>query len=843
MRTSPFSPANCILSIALAALCLVLAAQPARSELPKVREGLVLDRVARIGRSAMVIDPVAAQIASGAWKAPAAGDTVARPDGEQVAWEPAQADDQGWFRGQGLSGKYLFIRVESAKAQGAILHTVGTETVYLNGRPLAGDYYGTGYLRLPVHLKAGANELLIYGGRSAGFRDTGELRAAFEDAPASGLMIDTSDMTLPDLLVGETAHTVGAVKILSWHDESRRDLTLRLRGPGLTTTFTKVPIIGPVTLRKVPFAIQAPAPTRAGNVEATLELFEGNSSTPIGVATFNLARRSADQNHKRTFISDIDGSVQYYGVNPATPLPGDDSPKAIFLSVHGAGVEAAPNQIGAYASKSWGHVVCPTNRRPYGFSWEEWGLIDAMEVLAEAKRVYDHDPARVYLTGHSMGGHGSWVLSQTFPDKFAATAPCAGWVSMRSYARRFEAGAELEGQMSDLFIRQYNQHDSELMAENNIGQAVYIYHGDADRTVPVTEARTMRDRLEAVGHRDFTLYEFPGGGHWFDSTDEPGASCVDWPPIFDLFARRALPPDHAVLDLNFLTCDPGISAWRNWAGILAQETQFTPSRIALRHEPHLRRFSGSTENVSRLAIRLDHVWPGRPVRVELDGTVLSDIAPPTDGNRIYLAKEEGKWKQVDRPSMAEKGPHRYGPFKAALNNRVVFVYGTAGSDQETKWGWAKAEFDAQEFYYRGNASIEVVADRDFDPDVYADRNIILYGNAQTNSAWSTLLGESPVQVNRRSVTIGGRTVEGEDLACMFVRPRPGSDTAMVAAISGTGLHGLRLNDRLPIHTSGARYPDVTVLDASAYEKGMEGVAAAGYFGIDWSVENGEFVWR
>ena len=56
------------------------------------------------------------------------------------------------------------------------------------------------------------------------------------------------------------------------------------------------------------------------------------------------------------------------------------SKPALFLSVHGASVEAT-NQARAYAQKDWGHLVAPTNRRPYGFSWEDWGRMDALEVL------------------------------------------------------------------------------------------------------------------------------------------------------------------------------------------------------------------------------------------------------------------------------------------------------------------------------------------------------------------------------------------------------------------------------------------------------------------------------
>ncbi len=45
---------------------------------------------------------------------------------------------------------------------------------------------------------------------------------------------------------------------------------------------------------------------------------------------------------------------------------------------------------------------------------------------------YGGDPKRVYLTGLSMGGHGSWGFAKKYPNTFAAVAPIAGRVSCKS---------------------------------------------------------------------------------------------------------------------------------------------------------------------------------------------------------------------------------------------------------------------------------------------------------------------------------------------------------------------------------------------------------------------------
>ena len=99
------------------------------------------------------------------------------------------------------------------------------------------------------------------------------------------------------------------------------------------------------------------------------------------------------------------------------------------------------------------------------------------------------------------------------------------------------------------------------------------------------------------------------------------------------------------------------------------------------------------------------------------------------------------------PLPSRKGPARQGPFKEAFRNRFVLVFGTKGTSEENAWSLARARFDAETFWYRGNGSVECVSDADFlesgREQEFRDRNVILYGNAENNGAWTVLLGEEP----------------------------------------------------------------------------------------------------
>ncbi|MGZ5546244.1 MAG: alpha/beta hydrolase, partial [Limisphaerales bacterium] len=231
-----------------------------------------------------------------------------------------------------------------------------------------------------------------------------------------------------------------------------------------------------------------------------------------------------------------------------------------------------------------------------------------------------------------------------------------------------------------------------------------------------------------------------------------------------------------------------------------------------------------------------------PAAVELDGQMLTNLISKTSDAKLWFSRSGETWAQSEAPTSKLKNPKRYGPFKEAFYHRMIFVYGTRGTAEENAWAFAKARFDAESFWYRGNGSIDVIPDTKFNPDKEKDRSVILYGNADTHGSWKALLGESPVQARRGEIQISDRTLRGDDLACLFLRPRLGSDVACVGVVTGSGLAGMKLTDRTPYFMSGVEFPDCTVFGVDALSKGGDGARTAGFFGPDWSVEKGEFAW-
>ncbi|MFO0824607.1 MAG: prolyl oligopeptidase family serine peptidase [Gemmataceae bacterium] len=586
-----------------------------------------------------------------------------------------------------------------------------------------------------------------------------------------------------------------------------------------------MPSLIPASVRKVAFRLEAPAPITADAVPLKLRLLREGTRDPLDTLEIKLSVAKPENTHKRTFISDIDGSVQYYSLVPAKPTPDVKKP-GLALTLHGASVEAA-GQAACYAPKPGIHVVAATNRRPFGFDWEDWGRLDALEVFEHARRTLDTDPQRTYLTGHSMGGHGTWHLGVTYPDRFAAIAPSAGWVSMWSYAGMRKDPSSAGEQ--ELVLRAANPSDTLALVRNLAGSGVYVLHGDADDNVPVEQARMMRKVL-AEFHPDFVYREKPKAGHWW------GNECVDWPPIFEFFENHQLPKLATVRHVEFHTANPRVSADSHWLRVEAQEKPFLFSKGDFTCEPEKQLFKGTTQNITRLSLGLDPLPAGKPLRVEIDGQKVAEIPWPKGEARVWLARDGENWTVIEKPGAGVKGPHRNGAFKDALRNRVLFVYGTKGNPAENAWALAKARYDAEVFWYRGNGSIDIIADTRFDPKAEPDRNVILYGHAGMNAAWKPLFGDSPVEVRTDSVKVGERQTKGDALGVLVVRPRASSDTALVAAVAGTGLKGLRAVERLPYFASGVGYPDWLMLDT-------KGIVGAGYFANDWKLNGGESAWR
>lgn len=782
------------------------------------RQGYFLPVTAPSGYLFTTSDGLGWEIATGKFKAPSGNDLTATNYGrtrEAVQWTPIEADSTGKFANRALRRAYVFTEYKADKPQIALLESSGNTRTFINGMPHEGDHYDFAYTLIPFRMQKGMNEFIFTPGRF------GRVEAKLI-IPTKPVMLTKRDMTLPDIINGE-GEKWAAIRIVNAQEKALTGLKIQCtleNGESATVTTDDVM---PMMVRKVKFRIPGATSSKKGETKATV-LLQDKSGKEIDRTEISLQQKDASSIHERTFISDVDGSVQYYSVNPST-TQGDN--QALFLSVHGASVEAR-NQARAYVPKDWGHIIASTNRRPFGFNWEEWGRIDAMEVLAEAEKVFKTDPAHTYLTGHSMGGHGTWFLGVTYPDRFAAIAPCASYPDIAKYSRPNADAANVGEKHFPMICQAANAGRVLDLRKNFLQSGIYILHGDSDNVVPIEQVRRMREILGTF-HPDFCYYEYPGGSHWYSNES------VDWKPIFDYFRWHSVPSADKVKQLEFHTASPAISAKDYWVTINQQDTAYDFSSVSFKQTDN--GISGTTSNVASLTFD----FPALKLPAEASITIDNETIP-VDGTRpAVLKKVSGKWSLVEEIPVTEKYPSRYGGFKQAFDNRVVFVYATGGNKEENTWYQNKARFDAETFLYRGNGSIDVIADKDFIPSAYADRNVVLYGNASNNKAWNKLLKNAPIQVLKGEIRMGDKVLKGNDLGTYFVYPRPDSPTASVGVVAGTGIEGMKATYPNDYISGITGFPDLLIFNVDILKEGIHGIQVSGFFGNDWSVEDGCFI--
>ncbi len=766
-------------------------------------------------------DIVAWQLANGSFVSPAINfNPEVNYYGHEnpLIWMPVVADSAGRFI-DGMRVAYLYTAFESPDETIALLDASGHTRVYINGFPREGDHYDYGYTLIPFRMKKGENQFVYTPGRFG--RVTSKIVL-----PKKPVLFSARDMTLPGVIAGEDDEKWAAVRVINASELDVTGLVVECELDSGEKSVTPAGNIISLTTRKIKFRVPAPqlAP-EADTLNARLLLKDGGGDV-LDTLMITLKHQQPDRHHERTFVSNIDGSVQYYSVAPSTSgEPG----QAFVLSVHGASVEAT-NQARAYKQKDWAHIIAPTNRRPFGFNWEEWGRMDALEVMIDALNIFDTDPTQRYLTGHSMGGHGAWYLGATYPDKFAAIAPCAGYPDIIGYRRANSDSMFFDNPHYEMIHRGASAGRVLELSRNYLQSGVYVLHGDADKVVPVEQARMMRSVLGGF-HPNFAYYEYPGGSHWY------GDHSMDWPPLFDFLRQNTIPELSSVNRIEFHTASPAVSSSNYWIGINRQQSHYQPSNVSF--EKNGDTLKGKVENVESMTLFLTQLeFENDPV-ILINGQMIAAKA----GSDVTVEWFNGRWSEVQGINLSKKYPGRYGGFKLAFDNRMLFVFATGGNDIENEWYKNKARFDAETFLYRGNGAVDIIPDTLFLPDEFTDRNVIIYGNADNNSAWHLVLNDAPVVVHNGRIEFGDQIIKGDDLGALFIYPRAGSDLASVGVIAGAGEEGMRAAFANDYFSGITGFPDLMIFSSGVLTDGLRGMVVSGFFGSSWDIESGRFVFE
>ncbi len=210
------------------------------------------------------------------------------------------------------------------------------------------------------------------------------------------------------------------------------------------------------------------------------------------------------------------GTYKYLIYAPAKRDRREKPPVIVFL--HGSGERGDDNtaqtkngirlMIAREGEQFPAVVVVPQCRADVRWTAPEMEAM-VLKALDQTMTEFDGDPRRIYLTGLSLGGFGTWELARRHPNRWAALAPVCAGVMFRVYVPQTPPGTT-----------SVNPYSALATAVASI--PTWILHGDADEVVPVSESRQMAAILYSR-KADIRYTEYPGVGHnsWDYAYKEP----------------------------------------------------------------------------------------------------------------------------------------------------------------------------------------------------------------------------------------------------------------------------------------------------------------------------------
>ena len=188
-----------------------------------------------------------------------------------------------------------------------------------------------------------------------------------------------------------------------------------------------------------------------------------------------------------------EATLRYWLYLPADYDGKDAFPLVVFL--HGAGERGDDLEL----VKKWGPPKLVSDGKEFPFvlvspqcpRGGRWDVDQIARLTDHIAGTFKIEKRRMYITGLSMGGYGTWGLLAKHPKLFAAAAPICG-------------GGDPES------------------AAHMVHVPIWAFHGDKDTTVPLQRSQDMVDAVnKAGGKAKLTVY--PGVGHnsWSETYDNP----------------------------------------------------------------------------------------------------------------------------------------------------------------------------------------------------------------------------------------------------------------------------------------------------------------------------------
>jgi len=774
----------------------------------------------------------------------------------------AGADFNGWAR----------TTIHADQNTTAFFICNGASTYFIDGKIYRGDSYWFNFMKLPVYLSAGDHELVVKvsGTEGTSFACSIEdlsLSSSFSSSSSSYIeFVDGQEDVIPDLVDGQLASPFFSISVVNIVPDQTVDavaVSLDKTESRFTITSQEYPFLIGGQVRQVPFQLGLTSSSSAvscssGSLSLSLSLsvtIEGVVLSPI-TRNITIACKTFSLPYTFTFM-DFDKSIQYAAVwAPKYACTDFKSGCSVLFTFHGAGVDAKSTAwTEAYVQQNYSWILYPTNRRNYGWDWQNPGQVNgfsALEYLTayqpgvneQDKSLYVVDSQRLLYAGHSMGGHGCWSISSHYPDRGLGVAPASGWIKFQFYTPYFSHIEQsfLSPFADSLMEAAVADHNSDFYLPHLVGVPTIVRFGSDDDNVPPYHMRRMARVLDQLSKNteEVEVAEVPNEGHWWGGVVDDSVM----QSFFDRHLNNQLPP----LPESFIvtTLNPSTSEGRGGISILQLETPYRVSRIKVETNPDTgsQFWSLTTENVRRFGFYSYRGLAFPNKGIEIDGVSFTNIetlpvhfCKLSEADLSFQVCTDNTWEQTER------GPHSYGPAVQILyTNPLMIVYGTLGlSAEEIAQREHQALYVANALYYQIRSSIPVYSDQEVvslmnqGQDFSETYNVIVFGSPQTNS-FASHLSINPVEFKTgRKFRVSKRTYSESGFGVMSLG-KYGSQT-LALTIEGTDIQGFKNAAKLIPLSSGVRVPDYAVVGPEMGWAGGGAFYEFGYWDNNWKAND------
>jgi acetyl esterase/lipase len=464
---------------------------------------------------------------------------------------------------------------------------------------------------------------------------------------------------------------------------------------------------------------------------------------------------------ERAYIAENDNSAQPYYVYVPKKYE-KDKKWPLFIFLHGWVPETSkidpwlcPSDVLPIADELGFLYLQPHGRRNTDFQFV--GEVDVLESIRQTQKYYSVDPERIYLIGASMGGGGVWTIGMHQPHEFAAIGPINGqidwflfWQDVFKYPRKILLPMHQQWMMG------YNNPID--LCGSLRALPTFMQHANGDHINKVQYARDIYRRLKSFGCPAEVFYDPDSLGHFIYFK-----SAVYRRAFENLLKYRQDKKPKVVQHHTFSLRFPQA----HWVTLDSFETWGSMAKIAA--EVKGASIEVKTENVGAYHLDLpEALVEGEKVKIISNGKVVHDGPIPAN-RRIQVGT---------KPTGRVKSTTVSGPIPEAFNFPFMVVRGTTGSEANVQkfltdwWTYAEGLPPTKDDSQVTEADIR-------------DRNLILFGEPDTNRVLNRIADKLPIKITETSYVVAQEKYQRTaDTGLAMIYPNPLNEKKYVVVLSG-----------------------------------------------------------